>query len=264
MNTRLTFVVPVYNRENYIKKSLESIYKQTLQDWKMIIVDDCSNDQSVNIINEITKEDSRVTLIQKTKNEGVGKALGDALNQIDTPYFMVVDSDDWLEKNAAEVLLEKIEDADEEVSLVYGNTLTWEENMGGLIQKEITVNRPFDDKYEFIMYPPMPAPRMFSTRWVRKVNGFENDDPYGGRFAEDRYLLLKLISVSKFEHVNELIYNIRIHNKNTTKKENRKYFGEVRKYVYTKLLKEWGDEYRPEFELLESGWLKLSGLKPNR
>lgn len=262
MGAKLTFVVPVYNREKYIEKSLKSIYEQTLQEWEMIIVDDCSNDCSVQKIKELTRNDSRVTLIQKNKNEGVGKALGVALQYIETPYFMVVDSDDWLEKNASEVLLNKIESSDDDVSLVYGNTLTWEEKKGDLIKKDLTVNKPFDDKYDFIMYPPMPAPRMFSTEWVKKVNGFENDDPYGGRFAEDRYLLLKLISVSRFEHVDKMIYNIRIHNKNTTKKENRKYFGEVRKYVYSKLLREWGDEFEPVFEWLDSGWLKLSSLKP--
>ncbi|MDQ0246802.1 glycosyltransferase involved in cell wall biosynthesis [Bacillus fengqiuensis] len=262
MKTKLTIVVPVYNREIYLIRCLESIFHQTFQDWNLILVDDFSIDNSVDVIKNYTSGDSRVTIIEKEKNEGVGKALSDALQQIATPYFMVVDSDDWIEPTAAEELLHKLEASSRDVSLVYGNMLTWEEDRNGeLMCKEYTVHKPFTDKYEFLMYPPMPSPRMFSTEWVKKVNGFENDDPYGGRFAEDRYLLIKLIAVSRFEHVDKHLYNIRIHQENTTKKENRKYFGEVRKYVYNKLLKEWGDEYEPVFEWTEAGWMKLSDLK---
>jgi len=64
-NIKVSVVVPVYNTEKYLKECLESILNQTLEELELICVDDGSDDNSVSIIREYMKKDSRVSLIEQ-------------------------------------------------------------------------------------------------------------------------------------------------------------------------------------------------------
>ena len=258
---KVTIVIPVYNREKYIEKAITSVLNQTLKDWKMIIINDCSTDSTADIIEKFTS-DKRIQHVRLPENQGTGKALQTALSMIDTPYFVIVDSDDWIEPQTIEVLLNEMEKQPQETSLVYSNTVWWHDKNGELEQGQIERHQSFQDKYDFIMYRPMVYPRFFRTETVRKVGGFISDDPYNGRFAEDRYLLLRLIAISHFHWVDENLYNLRIHDNNITQGRNRIYFAAVLRYIYSKLFKKWGDQYQPVYEVDEHGWLYIKELKP--
>jgi glycosyltransferase involved in cell wall biosynthesis len=258
---KLTVVMPVYNREKYIEKAITSVLNQTLKKWKMIIVNDGSTDATGDIIEKFTS-DKRIQHVKLPKNQGTGNALQTALNMIDTRYFVIVDSDDWIEPQTLEVLLDEMEKQPKETSLVYSNTIWWQDRNGELEQGKIESHQSFRDKYDFLMYRPMVYPRFFRTKTVRKVGGFQSDDPYNGRYAEDRYLLLRLMAVSHFHWVDANLYNLRIHDNNITQGKNRIYFADVLRYMYTKLLKEWGGQYQPEFEVDQNGWLYIKELKP--
>ncbi len=255
---KVTVVIPVYNREKYIEAAITSVLKQTLKDWKIIIIDDCSTDRTPEVIR---KFDSRkIKYVRLNKNRGTGKALQTALTMIDTPYFVIVDSDDWIEPQTLEVLVKEMEKQPSTTSLVYGNTITWWKKEGKFY-KTVRKHRSFQDKYDFILYRPMVRPRFFRTETVRRVNGFETDDPYQGRYAEDTYLLLKLIAVSNFHWVDKNLYNLRRYNTdNVTNRKNHKRYKTVLRYIYSKILKQWGDEYKPVFE---ANGLHLAGLKKN-
>ncbi|WP_163102801.1 glycosyltransferase family 2 protein [Peribacillus alkalitolerans] len=258
---KVTVVMPVYNREKYIEKAITSVFNQTLKDWKMMIINDGSTDSTADIIEKFTS-DARIQHVRLPKNQGTGNALQTALSMIDTPYFVIVDSDDWIEPQTLEVLLNEMEKQPNETSLVYSNTNWWHDKNGVLKRGHIERHHSFQDKYDFLMYRPMVYPRFFRTETVRKVGGFKSDDPYKGRYAEDRVLLLRLIAISNFHWVDENLYNLRIHDNNITQSKNRIYFADVLRYVYTKVLKEWGDQYQPVFEVDQHGWLFIKELKP--
>jgi len=205
-NEKVTVVIPVYNREKYIETAITSILKQTLKNWKLIIIDDGSTDHTPDIIEKFIS--NKIKLVRLPKNQGTGKALQTALTMIETPYFVIVDSDDWIEPQTLEVLLKVMEKQPSTTSLVYGNTVSWMKN-GGKFYKLVRQHRSFKEKYDFIKYRPMIYPRFFRTKTVRQVNGFETDDPYHGRYAEDTYLLLKLIAISNFHWVDKNFYNLR-------------------------------------------------------
>lgn len=255
---KVTVVMPVYNREKYIETAITGNLKQTLKNWKMLIIDDGSTDRTPDIIGKFKSK--KIKHVRLQKNQGTGKALQIALTMIDTPYFVIVDSDDWIEPHTLEVLLREIEKQPEKVSLIYGNTIYWREMNGKLIKLGVQKHRSFKDKYDYIKYGPMVYPRFFRTETVRKVKGFETDDPYQGRFEEDRYLMLKLIGISHFHWVDKNLYNCRSHNDNSTQPKNRKYYAEVKRFIFTKMLKEWGDEFEPVFEVASDGWLSIKKL----
>jgi glycosyltransferase involved in cell wall biosynthesis len=67
---KVTVVIPVYNREKYIKKAITSVLKQTLTDWKMIIIDDCSTDRTPDILKKINSK--KIKYVKLPKNQGTG------------------------------------------------------------------------------------------------------------------------------------------------------------------------------------------------
>lgn len=93
---KYSFIIPVYNSECSIKTCIESILKQTIVTFEIIIVDDGSRDGSFPIIDKLAKEDSRITLISK-KNEGVASARNEGLKRATGEYILFVDSDDYLD-----------------------------------------------------------------------------------------------------------------------------------------------------------------------
>ena len=75
MNKELVSIItPMYNSEKYIGQTIESVLNQTYKNWEMLIVDDCSNDNSPNIVKEYVQIDNRIKYIRVNKNKGVSNA----------------------------------------------------------------------------------------------------------------------------------------------------------------------------------------------
>lgn len=261
MSNKVTIVMTVYNREKYVSTSIESILSQTIDSWTLLILNDGSTDGTDEVIHRYLP-DQRITYLPSCENRGIGSRLQQAIDFIDSPYFLIVDSDDWIEPHTVEVLLREMESAPKEVSLVCGNAKIWREDNGILTEGEIVRHRPFHTFEDFVLYGPMVSPRFFRTESVRKVGGFECDDPSGGRFNEDRYLLYKLIKISSFHHIDKLLYHIRVHANNTSKPDNQTLFNKVKQFALKKVLADRGLE--PVFVQTEEGWLDVQDLKPQK
>lgn len=257
----VTVIIPVYNRERYLKDAIESVIMQTYRQWILIIVDDGSTDGTPEVAQAFL-DDPRIQYVRFEDNRGAGAVLADALALVNTPYFVIVDSDDWLDIRALDILIHEMKRQDETTGLVFGNSITWSESEGHIRIKGIQGHRSFHDKYDFMLYHPIISPRFFRTEAVRAVGGFELDDPYGGRYMEDRYILLKLIEKYKFHYIEYPLYNQRLHSSNISGKQHQTQFEETRRYVYPKVIKQWGNEYEPVFYCGTSGWLHLQKLIP--
>lgn len=105
MDSIISIIIPVYNAEKHLKKSLESVVNQTYENLQIICVNDGSKDSSWDILSEYACKDSRIEIYKK-KNEGVSVARNFALEKAEGDYLLCLDSDDWLEKSACEVALE--------------------------------------------------------------------------------------------------------------------------------------------------------------
>ena len=93
----VTIITPTYNAEKYIVDTINSVMNQTYQYWEMIIVDDCSTDNTTNLIKEAKKLDSRVKLIQLDENKGAAYARNTGIKRAKGRYIAFLDSDDlWL------------------------------------------------------------------------------------------------------------------------------------------------------------------------
>ena len=109
----LSVIIPVYNVKHYLEKCVESIVDQTYHNLQIILVDDGSTDGSQTICDELAQKDSRIVVIHK-ENGGLSTARNVGMDRAKGDYIAFVDSDDWLERNMYEVLINQLEahDAD--------------------------------------------------------------------------------------------------------------------------------------------------------
>lgn len=105
---KVSIIVPMFNMEQYIKKCLDSLIGQSYTNIEIIIIDDGSIDSSAEICREYMEKDSRIVFVQQ-KNSGVSSATNQGLDIATGDFFMFVDSDDTIKKNAVELLVEHIE-----------------------------------------------------------------------------------------------------------------------------------------------------------
>lgn len=118
--------MPLYNCEEYIRESIESVRQQTFKNWELIIVDDASTDKSVDIVKQIMKEESRICFIGLNMNRGVSNARNIATEGAKGKFIAFLDSDDlWLPTK----LVKQIEAMEmENILLSYGSYILIDEN----------------------------------------------------------------------------------------------------------------------------------------
>jgi glycosyltransferase involved in cell wall biosynthesis len=91
---KVSVVMSVYNSDLYIQKSVESILLQTFQDWEFIIIEDCSKDKTLSIINQYALHDPRIKIIRNHENLGVVKSLNIGIELAQGEYIARQDGDD--------------------------------------------------------------------------------------------------------------------------------------------------------------------------
>lgn len=93
----VTIITPSFNSEKFIEETIKSVQAQIYQDWEMIIVDDCSEDNSVGIISKYLKNDNRIQLIESKTNRGPALSRNEALKSAKGRFIAFLDSDDlWM------------------------------------------------------------------------------------------------------------------------------------------------------------------------
>ena len=121
MDFKLSVIIPTYNREYYLKKTINSVINQTIgfNNIELIIIDDASTDNTRLIIEEYAKEYSNIKTKYLNKNTGyAGKPRNVGISLATSNYIMFLDSDDHFEKNACEILYERI--SNEKADIVFG------------------------------------------------------------------------------------------------------------------------------------------------
>ncbi len=102
---KVSVIVPIYNSAGYMRKCIDSILASTLQEIELILVDDCSTDNSVSVMREYAeREPTKVKLLFQPENKRQGAARNEGIKNAQGEYFAFVDSDDFIEP----VMLEKL------------------------------------------------------------------------------------------------------------------------------------------------------------
>lgn len=212
MNTTplVSILVPIYGVEKYIVQCANSLFCQTYKNIEFIFVDDCTKDNSVNLLMSVIKKyshlDSRIKLIRHSKNLGLAAARNTAVDNSSGIYIMHVDSDDYLEDNAVELLIEKA--TEENSDLVISDYMQVYKHKSNILRANFNSNSL---EYTKLLLTRRAAPNIIG-KLIRKTIVIDNNlkaEP-GLNQGED-YMVLPKISYNSevISYVNFPLYNYR-------------------------------------------------------
>ena len=112
--TKVSVIVPIYNVDKVIARSVQSLMAQTLKDFEVIFVDDCCKDNSLAELNRALesckREDVEVKVISHTQNQGAAAARNTGLDNAQGEYIYFLDADDYCEANALQVMYDRAQE----------------------------------------------------------------------------------------------------------------------------------------------------------
>lgn len=172
---KLTLAICLYNAEQYIAETLQSVMQQTMQDFHLLIVNDCSTDNSAEVVKQFfAKNQRQYELVSFEKNGGIANARNFALNHTITEFLLFIDADDLLDPTLIEKEFNKLSsDTDligiscwsqfinEKGEKVHGGTFLGEK------EKALFIEKASKKKLIFL-----PIHTMFSTSYAKKAGGF--------------------------------------------------------------------------------------------
>lgn len=131
MSQKVSIVVPIYNVEKYLNRCVDSILNQSYKNIEVILVDDGSPDNCGIISEQYAKQDHRVKVIHKA-NGGLSDARNFGMNEVTGEFTLFVDSDDWLDTNMIDIMINEIKSSNADVVQVafyyaYNNYLLYDD-----------------------------------------------------------------------------------------------------------------------------------------
>lgn len=215
---KVSIIIPVYNAETYLRECLDSVINQTFKDIEIICIDDCSTDNSIDILKEYTEKDNRIKIHVQKENQGQGIARNIALEMATGNYIMFLDPDDWLEITACEEAYNQIVKYDND--FVYFN-LYFEKNNCSYVDQARLNKFQQDLGNTHIEFHKLTYPFFgYGESWYKIYNRdflIKNNIKFSQeRMAEDLPFYAQVIVNAKDASIlNKPLYHYRIHQSNT-------------------------------------------------
>ena len=108
LDYKVSIITPSYNSERYISETIDSVINQTYENWEMLIIDDSSTDNSINIISDYCSSENRIKLIKLEENGGAAVARNRGIKEAEGRFIAFLDSDDLWHPEKLEKQLEKM------------------------------------------------------------------------------------------------------------------------------------------------------------
>ena len=238
---KLSIIVPVYNGEKTIKRTIDSLLNQTVE-VDIIVINDGSNDNTEKIVLDLKKDNGNIYYYYKD-NSGISDTRNLGIEKVNTEFFGFLDSDDYVKSDMAEKMLDAIKDND-----ICMSNFTWVYEDGSRKEaKDIGYN----NKHEIIE-------KMFSTLWnkIYRTSWFKNTGikfPSGLRYEDTSVLIRLAYFMDKVAYVDEAFvdyyqlngsithtFNININDMIAVFRDIKKFYEEKGAF----------EEYKPELEYL--------------
>ena len=238
---KLSIIVPVYNGEKTIKRTIDSLLNQTVE-VDIIVINDGSNDNTEKIVLDLKKDNGNIYYHYKD-NSGISDTRNLGIEKVNTEFFGFLDSDDYVKTDMAEKMLDAIKDND-----ICMSNFTWIYEDGS--RKEAK-DIGYKNKHEIIE-------KMFSTLWnkIYRTSWFKNTGikfPSGLRYEDTSVLIRLAYFMDKVAYVDEAFvdyyqlngsithtFNININDMIAVFRDIKKFYEEKGAF----------EEYKPELEYL--------------
>lgn len=257
---KISVVLPIYNREQYLENTLNAIINQTFEDFEVICINDGSTDNSLDIVNEFSKDDSRIKVFTQD-NLGAGCARNNGLKRAEGQYVFFMDSDDFIVPSFLERILDNIAVNDPDMVMFKIGTIKKNKKIKSTTL--FPIDEYFDDvdfsDYTF-NYEPIkkevlnssfaPWGKVFKKEFLDKHADFVFDENLA--YEDVLFHIKTMLCASKISFVPEYLYFYRIDTDNSLTSYDETHF-DIIKVVENveKYLTDNGylEEFEKEYEL---------------
>jgi glycosyltransferase involved in cell wall biosynthesis len=259
----VSVLIPFYNPGNMLIQAVNSVFEQIYENWKLILIDDASTDDSVTLISDYLK-DPRVILLKNPQNAGTAYSLNQGLKHVDTPFVIQLDSDDFFYPHTLEILMNEAKSHSDKTAMVCGNaTIVFENEHGTRWFSFIYKGKSFNDKYALLLSNQNLFPYFFRTNALIDVGGWPAENSSNGRLLGDKELLLRIIEKYHIHWIDQMVYHVRRHGQNLINEKVKGTYRRLFEEMVMNSLQRWGGEYRPIFTYNDGGWRILKKLERN-
>jgi teichuronic acid biosynthesis glycosyltransferase TuaG len=236
----VSVIMPSYDHASYLPEAIVSVLNQSFEDFELIIVDDCSKDDSQSIIESYQRMDKRIRTVFHKENEGIAKTLNDGMNKAQGKFIAFIASDDvWSVSKLEKQLLELKKNED---------TIVWSE--GEIIDSK---SRPMGDTFTRrhgashskksgdILIELLSGNFIFASSLVfKRENARDIRFDCGLKYLNDYRFVVDLASKYPYRYMPEPLAKYRIHGRNTNLSDKKGWLHDnmiVKKYF----LREYGN-----------------------
>ncbi len=232
----VSIVLPVYNGEKYLAQSIKSVINQTFEDWELIIVNDCSNDNSPKIMRSFAKKDSRIKIINNKTNKKLPASLNIGFAAAVGKYFTWTSDDNLYKPEALEKMAQYL-DTHPRADLVSMNY--------DFIDEQGKYINEFEDLFlckrvvaDLLQHNNVGAAFMYRKEIAEKVGQYDEFT----FCAEDYDYWCRIALIGNIEYTNDNIYQYRVNSQSLSATQ-RPQVVEKTKYVKRKYMLDFFDKF---------------------
>ncbi|SEL21805.1 Glycosyltransferase involved in cell wall bisynthesis [Methanobrevibacter gottschalkii] len=252
---KVSVILTAFNEEKYIGKAIDSILNQTLTDFELIIVNDGSTDNTLNIINSF--EDKRIKLISHD-NIGPGASRNKALNIAKGEYIMYLDGDDWYHGDGLEIAYKEAKNKD--TDFTFYQMINYDEKTGKTYENDWFNLNIFDESFENTVFNINDfkgsifdlsvgvCQKIYNTSFLKRIDA---KFPEGILFEDMPFFYYVLLKAEKISIIKKQLYYRRKHDESITHVVDEKFLDTVpagQELIRIFMENGWYDTYK--FDLL--------------
>jgi glycosyltransferase involved in cell wall biosynthesis len=164
MNSLVSIITPCFNSEKYVSQAVQSVISQTHENWELLLVDDCSSDETFAILSKFASQDARIKAFKLDKNSGAGVARNYAIQQAQGNYIAFLDADDLWKPEKLEKQLRFMQTQEIPFTFSFYETI---DEAGNLRNESITT--PSKITYQHLYF----------CNWIGNLTGIYSVDYFG-------------------------------------------------------------------------------------
>ena len=245
---KISVIIPVYNTGNYLKKCLNSILNQTLKEIEIIIVNDGSSDNSLDIIKKYMKKNKNIILINK-ENGGQGSARNMGISRATGEYISFVDSDDFIDEEMLEEMYLTAKENDSDI--VICNISDYYEKSGTMRDVSLNLKKEVSIQEAILYSVPSVVNKIYRRELLQDNKLFFNEKIW---YEDFPYSIQLLVHAKKISFINKPFYHYfhriqsTMHNQNISKNlDILKAYDELEEYLK---INNYYDKYENEIQFL--------------
>ncbi|MBS9767518.1 MAG: CDP-glycerol glycerophosphotransferase family protein [Flavobacteriaceae bacterium] len=243
-NHKVTIITPIYNVEKYIERCAVSLFEQDFEDIEYIFVNDCTPDNSVEILQKVIEKyplrKPNIKIVHHKENKGLGSTRKTGLEQATGEYVLHIDSDDWCELDMVSSLYNKAKETDADI-VVCNFFKSYKD-------KDIYCKQEYSLCKEKDLHRLLQSNKLFNYVWNKLIKRslYEKYNIYPStkiNFWEDKWIIIRLFCEDiRYSYVPNAFVHYWQENENSLSKENAKTFEDIKYFTQTteQFLKEKG------------------------